>query len=260
MKNNVSLTLSGGGIRSAASIGVIKYLEENNINIEALSGSSGGSIISFLYGLTGNINIVEQFIKEFNILDIFDIKNFDFISLKNLEKRLIEFSNKKQFKKQVIVCTTDLKTGKSIYFDSNKVSKQTMIEAVIASSSLQPLFRPKKIGKYLLIDGGYTDNLPNIVFENRYNISVNVNNVDKKSDISFSNIVKRILLIVMNSNIRESAKKADVFINVDTLHNVNILSFSKIDMAIKEGYKIAKKTIEKNKKEKFKVVFYEESK
>ncbi|MDR2473229.1 MAG: patatin-like phospholipase family protein [Tannerella sp.] len=47
----VGLVLSGGGARGAAHIGVIKALEENNIPIDYISGTSIGAIVGSLYAI-----------------------------------------------------------------------------------------------------------------------------------------------------------------------------------------------------------------
>ena len=47
----LGLALSGGGIRGIAHAGVLKALEENNIQIDAIGGTSSGSIIAALYAM-----------------------------------------------------------------------------------------------------------------------------------------------------------------------------------------------------------------
>ncbi|MDR3252459.1 MAG: patatin-like phospholipase family protein [Tannerella sp.] len=47
----VGLVLSGGGARGAAHIGVIKALEENNVPIDYISGTSIGAIVGSLYAM-----------------------------------------------------------------------------------------------------------------------------------------------------------------------------------------------------------------
>ncbi|MDR3251384.1 MAG: patatin-like phospholipase family protein [Tannerella sp.] len=47
----VGLVLSGGGARGAAHIGVIKALEENNIPIDYITGTSIGAIVGSLYAM-----------------------------------------------------------------------------------------------------------------------------------------------------------------------------------------------------------------
>ena len=45
----LGLALSGGGIRGIAHAGALKALEENNIKIDVIGGTSSGSIIATLY-------------------------------------------------------------------------------------------------------------------------------------------------------------------------------------------------------------------
>ena len=47
----LGLALSGGGIRGIAHAGVLKALEENNIKIDYIGGTSSGSIIATLYAM-----------------------------------------------------------------------------------------------------------------------------------------------------------------------------------------------------------------
>lgn len=48
LKKNINLVLQGGGIKGLAYIGALRYLEENNININYIAGSSVGAIIGSL--------------------------------------------------------------------------------------------------------------------------------------------------------------------------------------------------------------------
>ena len=45
----VGLVLSGGGVRGMAHIGVIKALEENNIPIDYITGTSAGALVGSMY-------------------------------------------------------------------------------------------------------------------------------------------------------------------------------------------------------------------
>ena len=45
----IGIAFAGGGIRGIAHVGVLKALEENNIKIEAVGGTSAGSIVAALY-------------------------------------------------------------------------------------------------------------------------------------------------------------------------------------------------------------------
>ena len=47
----IGLTLSGGGAKGAAHIGVLKVMEEVGIPIDCIAGTSMGSIIGGMYAL-----------------------------------------------------------------------------------------------------------------------------------------------------------------------------------------------------------------
>ena len=47
----LGIALSGGGIRGIAHAGVLKALEENGIKIDAIGGTSAGSIVAALYAM-----------------------------------------------------------------------------------------------------------------------------------------------------------------------------------------------------------------
>lgn len=52
----LGLALAGGGVRGAAQIGAIKALEENGIKIDAVAGTSAGSIVATLYSMNYTTN------------------------------------------------------------------------------------------------------------------------------------------------------------------------------------------------------------
>ena len=47
----LGVALSGGGIRGIAHAGALKALEDNNIKIDIIGGTSAGSIIAALYAM-----------------------------------------------------------------------------------------------------------------------------------------------------------------------------------------------------------------
>ena len=47
----LGVALSGGGIRGIAHAGALKALEDNNIKIDIIGGTSAGAMISTLYAM-----------------------------------------------------------------------------------------------------------------------------------------------------------------------------------------------------------------
>ncbi|MFC2139379.1 patatin-like phospholipase family protein, partial [Bacteroidota bacterium] len=58
----IGLALSGGGARSFAQLGVLKALEEGNIPIDIITGTSMGSIIGGLYSAGYSIGELDSII------------------------------------------------------------------------------------------------------------------------------------------------------------------------------------------------------
>ena len=70
---SIGLALSGGGAKGAAHIGVLEALQDNNIKVDYISGTSSGSIIAGLYaaGYTPNeiLRIIVKHTKNTSLLD-----------------------------------------------------------------------------------------------------------------------------------------------------------------------------------------------
>ena len=98
----LGLALSGGGIRGIAHAGALKALEENNIKIDVIGGTSSGSIIATLYSKDMQENLLIKIQNLFSqVLEIsFQIKKFrllDFILEKRLKEDLMKLPKEKEF-------------------------------------------------------------------------------------------------------------------------------------------------------------------
>ena len=59
----VGLVLSGGGAKGLTHIGIIRALEENNIPIDYITGTSMGAIVGSLYAMGYSPDEMEQLIR-----------------------------------------------------------------------------------------------------------------------------------------------------------------------------------------------------
>jgi len=62
----IGLALSGGGAKGAAHLGVIKYLEKNNIPIDYIAGTSMGSFIGGMYAMGRSSAQIEVMLAEYD--------------------------------------------------------------------------------------------------------------------------------------------------------------------------------------------------
>src|SRR5437868_14398480 len=67
----IGLVLSGGGARGAAHVGVLKVLDEMQIPIDAVAGTSMGAVIGGLYSSGMTADDIETLIRSFNWQDAF---------------------------------------------------------------------------------------------------------------------------------------------------------------------------------------------
>lgn len=246
----VALALSGGGIRAAAHLGIIKVLVDNGFKIEAISGSSAGALIGSLLCDGKSPEDILKIIKIIKIWDlmkgrrsggIFGLQGVKEILYKNLNIKNIEESKVKLF----IACT-DLFSGKIHYFNKGPIA-----ELSIASSSLVPIFAPVKYSRMLLADGGFVDNMPVVPLKNTGLpiIAINVNPIIKKDTSNLLKTTLRVLMLMMNSNVENSKQYCDFFIEPALCETLNIFDLKHVDKAYEIGYTEAVKLLpELNKK------------
>ncbi len=243
---NISLVLSGGGSRCLFQLGVIKYLEESNINISAISGSSGGAIIGSLIA-SGKTSIqVLEMIKEINFKKLVKFNYFKngFFHLRDANvffDDLLEIKNLEELPIKMFITAVDLASGEIIYFDKGRISP-----LVMASSSLHPVFTPFKYQDRFYIDGGFMNNLP-IEPIKKLNLSqkilaINVNPLfeSKRKKWSFSSTMKRSLYLMFNANIQVRVKETDIYLEPKEIARFSIFDTKCFDICFNMGYKFAK--------------------
>ncbi len=192
MKRKLGIALAGGGIRAYVQIGVLKVLEEKDIKIDCIAGTSMGSIIAALTAagakseqltmamfelekqfadrkvfLRPNLRVL-PFAK--NKLDGFvDADTFESMIQEQFEK--FDVNKISDLKMLIAITAVDLVSGKLVVFtnvpnrfinDNDKIiiSDGLITQAVRASCSFPIVFSTKKYEKMQLVDGGVKMNLP----------------------------------------------------------------------------------------------------
>ncbi len=159
MKKSYSLALGWWTAKWLCHIWVIKYIEENNIQINEVSWTSMGSIIWACFALWKSADEIKIIADNIKILKLVDL-NFRkwIISGNNIYKFLDElFQNKKieDTKITLKIIATDLNTGEKIIYTSWKIA-----DAVRASISFPLIFSTYDFGNKTLIDWWFKSNLP----------------------------------------------------------------------------------------------------
>ncbi|MCX7927346.1 MAG: cyclic nucleotide-binding domain-containing protein [Candidatus Omnitrophica bacterium] len=154
----VGLALGVGVAYGFCHIGVLKVLEEENIPIDVISGSSIGSFIASLWALgysSGDIlSIVKKFRQPKYILNLLDFTFplLGFIKGNKIYNVFKQYIGEKTFydvKIPLKIVATDVKKKQPIVFDRGLI-----IDAIMASCSMPGVFAPFTKKGEMLFDGG----------------------------------------------------------------------------------------------------------
>ena len=163
LRKTVGLALGSGSSRGWAHIGVIEALEEENIPIDCVAGSSVGSYVGALYA-SSSLKSLKEFVLSMDgkkVFSYFDVV-FPRSGILDGTKRLKELfsihtdvADFSELKIPVLMVATDMATGKKVVLKSGNI-----FNALRATMSIPGLFAPVKVKDRWLVDGGLVDPVP----------------------------------------------------------------------------------------------------
>ena len=243
------LVLSGGGARGVAQIGILKALEEYDIEITHISGSSAGAIIGAMHAYRASWEDILNFFKS---VPIFHYKRYarnkpGFIDTIKFYSDFSDFfpeDNFKILKKKLYVNTTNLMTGHKEIFASGE-----LIKPLLASASIPGIFTPVTFKEGLYADGGITNNFPvePLIPECDKIIGGYVNplkNIQSQRLRHSYQVITRAYQISLDHQCRTKFKKCDLLIVPKELENYGLFSLKTMDAIFEIGYNEAKKALE----------------
>lgn len=275
MSKKLALALGGGGARGLYHIGVIKALEDNNIKISAVAGTSIGALIGAVY-VSSRLEKLEKIILDLNIKKVIQLLDLSFLKNgildgKKLEKLLrteLLLDNIEDTKIPFFAVATDLMSGEEII-----LNKGSLVKAVRASISIPGLFTSVEINNKHLADGGLLNPVPiSVLRKEKYDVilAIDLNKeissfkeiISEKSsflDKIFSKIknlgpnIFDVLIYTINIMQRELTRKnilkypADFLIEAK-LGNIKLFDFHLGKILIERGYSDTLKKVDDIKK------------
>ena len=280
----LGLALSGGGIRGIAHAGVLRALEENNITIDVIGGTSSGGIISSLYAMGYSpyyiYIIFKRYAKEIVQINPNNIvsgvahfimgKKVDFAGLKSgesLENTYEKLGLKKGIKEigeikkmPIVIPAVNIYDGKECIFTNrvpdNVEDKSIYItnipigRAIRATSSFPGIFIPCNFERYSFLDGGVLDNVPVMEVKKQGAdkvIAINFKSDDIDESSSVMDIGMRTLDIMGNKISELSLNKSDYVLTIPT-DGTGLFDVEKLDECYKVGYRFTNEKIKEIKK------------
>ncbi len=165
-KARVGLALGSGGARGMAHIGAMRYLEEHGIPIDAIAGTSMGSMVGGAFACGTDSHIAESYMHDWMksgsrklIRPAFSFRSI--LSGKVIESSCRELFGSRHFidlQTPLAAIAADLASGRSVALKTGRVAR-----AVHASMSIPGMFPPVVLGSYVLVDGGVANPVPSDV-------------------------------------------------------------------------------------------------
>ena len=283
-EQKIGLALSGGGARGLAQIGVLKVIEEENIPIDYIAGTSIGAVIGGLYAMGYSGDEIEEMILNTGWDDIFDEKicrenlyigekrwkpsaNFyftlnnklipqlpqAFLSGENLIIKLFSLtfpvSYIRNFDELPIpfrCVAADVLDGKKKVFAGGSLH-----EVMRASMSFPTVFQPIALNKTLYIDGGIVDNLPVQTVRDLgadFVIGVQTNSGLKSADglQDLVDVLEQTINLEITKNVAASVNDCDLLIK-PKLGGITLLDFNKKKEIIAAGEMAARQKLQQLK-------------
>lgn len=190
----VGLVLGGGGAAGVAHVGVLKVLEERNIPVDMIAGTSMGAIVGGLYASGMSADELEKTVKSLEWLSLFDdrqpraeqrfhqkesnsgfFRSFELglqdkklkapsglvtgqklmFELRRLFTPVSHIQNFDQLPIPFRAVATDIESGAPVILQQGNLA-----QSVRASMAIPGIFSPVRINGRLLVDGFVSNNVP----------------------------------------------------------------------------------------------------
>jgi len=251
-KGDLAIALSGGSVRGLAHIGFLEVLEENDIKVDYIVGTSMGALVGGIYA-AGKLKELKKKILKLSKSRILSLLlsnkirkgNTDIKEIEKFIEPLIKGKRMKTLEPKFTAIATDLKTGKEAYLEEGSLLKN-----ISASISIPGIFQPVKIKNMLLVDGGVIDPLPKEYAKEKAKKVIAVNamptKVNYKKGGDTFDILSETMGIMTNKLIGLGKKKSNdhLFVQIKT-RGIDSFDFKSASRVINLGRKAAKKHIKK---------------
>lgn len=244
----VGLGLSGGGAKGIAHLGIIKALEEFGLKPEIISGVSAGAIIGALYADGKTPDEICAFFKETSFFDYVNIavlrKRGGIMVSRRFESMLKGYLKAKTFEElsmPLVINATELTEGRNEYFSSG-----SLVEKIIASTTVPIFLTPKVIGDKVYVDGGIFNNMPCRVIRDRCSLLVgcHVNPIMREDKIDgMFDVAERVYNLSIQSSTVPEKQVCDIVIEPIKAKRFGMFEIARTQEIFDIGYEAAVETL-----------------
>jgi len=246
----IGLVLSGGGIRGMSHIGLLKALKEHDIEPEQIAGSSVGALVGALYANGNSTDDMLHFFKETPLFQysFFALGKPGFIDTAKYFPIFKSYWPEDSFEaleKKLYVVATDMLKGEEKVFESGE-----LINPLLASAALTPVFSPVEIDGVLYADGGVMNNFPKEYLDPQCDFIIGSNvsiagELQKKDLKNALQLAGRVTTLMIYASCKQKLSECDLFIEPKELESIGVFDKKGIERAYSLGYEQGSRTIEK---------------
>ncbi|WP_417900648.1 patatin-like phospholipase family protein [Bacillus haimaensis] len=246
LEPKIGVALGSGGARGFAHLGVLKVLQDENIPIDLIAGSSMGALVGSFFAMGHDMDRLYKIATAFKrkyYLD-FTVPKMGFISgnrVKDLFRMFTQNKNIEDLAIPLSIVTTDLEKAEKVVLTSGSIA-----DAVRASISIPGIFVPEKLNGRLLVDGGVVDRVPVSVAKEMgadLVIAIDVSHVKTNEPVdSIFDVILQTIDIMQNELVKRSELESDIMIRPPVAH-YSSRAFTNIEEIIRIGEEETKRHI-----------------
>lgn len=215
----IGLALGGGAAKGVAHIGVLKALEDANIEVDYIAGTSVGAMIAALYAFKVDVETIGSLARRLTMSKVtsFKLNKTGFFSTESLRELMLEYVGDVAIEDAAIplsIVATDINSGEEIVLTSGSV-----VDAVCASAAIPGIYIPVEINGRTLVDGGLVQNVPIEALQTAgagVTIASHLNSVSHYQEISHVlDVMRNAFEIAVSQHTQDQLKEADLLISMD---------------------------------------------
>jgi NTE family protein len=215
----IGLALGGGAAKGVAHVGVLKALEDANVDIEYIAGTSVGAMLAALYAFNVNIDTIGELSRRLTLSKVttFKLNKTGFFSTHSLKELMLEYLgdvNIEDAKIPLAIVATDINSGEEVILTSGSLA-----DAVCASAAIPGIYIPVVIGNRTLVDGGLVQNVPIEAVKAMgagVTIASHLNSVSHYSEPSHVlDVMRNAFEIAVSHHTQDQVADADLLIGMD---------------------------------------------
>jgi NTE family protein len=245
---DIGIALGGGAVLGAAHVGALRAIDEFDIEINYIAGTSIGAFVAAFFAFGKNWKDIKKIASELKWIDItgISLSRYALLSNEKLGELIIEHIGDKNIQDSDIplaMIATDITGG-----DKVTLEKGSVAEAVMASTCIPGIFKPVEINEQMLVDGGVVENVPvktvkEMGAEYVIGVDLNAKHTYEKPDSIVDVIINSFHFLMQQSDKLQTAD-ADLLIKPD-LSAFNRSDMNQVDELMKKAYEDSKKALKK---------------